>query len=94
MSRSLLFLAVLAAAPAAAQQTPAPAAAPNPRLDALKREAVADVESRAAFTQQMVDQIFSFGELGFQETETSKYLVDLLRREGFRVEGRKVVLGG
>ena len=86
MSRSLLFLAVLAAAPVAAQQTPAPAAAPNPRLDALKREAVADVESRAAFTQQMVDQIFSFGELGFQETETSKYLVDLLRREGFRVE--------
>jgi aminobenzoyl-glutamate utilization protein B len=86
MSRSFLFLAALAAAPAAAQQTPAPAAAPNPRLEALKREAVADVESRAAFTQQMVDQIFSFGELGFQETETSKYLVDLLRREGFRVE--------
>ncbi|HSB53560.1 MAG TPA: amidohydrolase, partial [Gemmatimonadales bacterium] len=26
------------------------------------------------------------GELGFQEIETSKYLVDLLRREGFRVE--------
>jgi aminobenzoyl-glutamate utilization protein B len=86
MSRSLLVIVALAAAPAAAQQTPAPQAAPNPRLEALKREAVADVESRAAFTQQMVDQIFSFGELGFQETETSKYLVDLLRREGFRVE--------
>ena len=86
MSRSLLVIAALIAAPAAAQQQPAPAAAPNPRLEALKREAVADVESRAAFTQQMVDQIFSFGELGFQETETSKYLVDLLRREGFRVE--------
>ncbi|HET9274922.1 MAG TPA: amidohydrolase, partial [Gemmatimonadales bacterium] len=40
----------------------------------------------ATFTQQMVDQIFSFGELGFQEVETTKYLVDLLRREGFRVE--------
>ena len=34
----------------------------------------------------MVDQIFSFGELGFQEFETSKYLVALLRREGFTVE--------
>jgi aminobenzoyl-glutamate utilization protein B len=34
----------------------------------------------------MVDQIFSFGELGFQEVETSKYLIDLLRREGFTVE--------
>jgi aminobenzoyl-glutamate utilization protein B len=34
----------------------------------------------------MVDQIFSFGELGFQEVETSKYLIALLRKEGFRVE--------
>ncbi|MGH7561663.1 MAG: amidohydrolase [Gemmatimonadales bacterium] len=94
MMRALAFLLVLAtpATPAAAQQ-PAPAPArttpaepPNPRLEALKREVVADVESRAAFTQQMVDQIFSFGELGFQEAETSKYLVELLRREGFRVE--------
>jgi aminobenzoyl-glutamate utilization protein B len=84
----LILAALLYAIPAAAQQAaaPAPAPAPNPRLEALKREAVADVESRAAFTQQMVDQIFSFGELGFQETETSRYLVDLLRREGFRVE--------
>ena len=82
----LILAAVLCAIPAAAQQAAPPAQAPNPRLEALKREAVADVESRAAFTQQMVDQIFSFGELGFQETETSKYLVDLLRREGFRVE--------
>jgi len=81
-----LAVAVLLAVPAAAQQPPTPGADPNPRLEALKREAVADVESRAVFTQQMVDQIFSFGELGFQETETSKYLVDLLRREGFRVE--------
>jgi aminobenzoyl-glutamate utilization protein B len=82
----LILAALLYAVPAAAQQAPAPAPAPNPRLEALKREAVADVESRSVFTQQMVDQIFSFGELGFQEVETSKYLVDLLRREGFRVE--------
>ena len=38
------------------------------------------------FSQQMVDQIFSYGELGFQETETSKYLVDVLRKNGFNVE--------
>lgn len=54
-------------------------------MDALKKELIADIDSRAVFTQQMVDQIFSFGELGFQEVETSKYLVDLLRREGFTV---------
>ena len=47
---------------------------------------MADIDARSTFTQQMVDQIFSFGELGFQEFETSKYLVDLLRKEGFTVE--------
>jgi len=56
------------------------------RLDRLKTEIMADIDSRAGFTQQIVDQIFSFGELGFQEFETSKYLVALLRKEGFRVE--------
>ena len=37
------------------------------RLDALKQEAAAEVDSQREFTQQMVDSIFSFGELGFQE---------------------------
>ncbi|HMG17231.1 MAG TPA: amidohydrolase, partial [Gemmatimonadales bacterium] len=58
---------------------------PPPQLAAFKQEAVRDVASRAQFTQQIVDQIFSFGELGFQETETSRYLVDLLRKNGFTV---------
>ena len=34
----------------------------------------------------MVDQLFSYGELGFQEFETSKYLVDVLKKNGFKVE--------
>ena len=37
------------------------------------------------FTQQMVDQVFSFGELGFQEFETSKYLTGILEKNGFTV---------
>ena len=69
----------------ALQQPVAPAPA-NPRLDALKQELAADVDARVTFTQQMVDQVFSYGELGFQETETSRYLVALLRKEGFTVE--------
>jgi aminobenzoyl-glutamate utilization protein B len=77
------LLAFSAASGAAAQQ---PA-----RLAALKQEAARDVEARAQLTQQMVDQIFSFGELGFQETETSRYLVDLLRRSGFTV--REAIAG-
>ena len=34
----------------------------------------------------MVDSVFSFGELGFQEFETSKYLSGILEKEGFKVE--------
>jgi aminobenzoyl-glutamate utilization protein B len=95
-SRSaLITLAVttlLVAAPLAQRgqpptQTPPPAPAPaNPKLEALKKEAVADVESKRVFTQQMVDQIFSYGELGFQEFETHRYLVDILKKNGFDVE--------
>ena len=36
--------------------------------------------------QVMVDSVFSFGELGFQEFETSKYLTGILEKEGFKVE--------
>jgi aminobenzoyl-glutamate utilization protein B len=67
-------------------QKPAPLPAANPKLDALKQEAVAEVESRRAFSQQMVDQIFSYGELGFQEFETHRYLVDILKQNGFAVQ--------
>ncbi|MGH7530276.1 MAG: amidohydrolase [Gemmatimonadales bacterium] len=58
---------------------------PTPRLDGLKQEAAREVAGRAQFTQQIVDQIFSYGELGFQEIETSRYFVALLRRNGFTV---------
>ena len=36
--------------------------------------------------QVMIDMIFSFAELGFQEFETSKYLTGILEAEGFKVE--------
>lgn len=55
-------------------------------LDSLKQEAVERVDAKSTFTQQMVDQIFSFAELGFQEVETSRYLVQVLEKNGFRVE--------
>src|SRR2546422_7437482 len=34
----------------------------------------------------MVDQIFSFSELGFQEYETSKYVTGILEKNGFKVD--------
>ena len=72
-----LLIAALIAAPVAAQ---------NARLDALKAEVARDIDSRAKFIQQMVDQVFSYGELGFQEFETSKYLSGILEKNGFAVE--------
>jgi len=36
--------------------------------------------------QVMVDMVFSFAELGFQEVETSKYLTGVLEKEGFKIE--------
>src|SRR5437867_4371111 len=38
------------------------------------------------FTQQIVDQVFSFGELGFQEFETSRYCIGILKKNGFAVQ--------
>jgi len=59
---------------------------PDPRLPGLKEEALSEVESMRKFTQVMVDSIFSFGELGFQEHETSRYVTEILAENGFTVE--------
>jgi aminobenzoyl-glutamate utilization protein B len=56
------------------------------RLDALKAELARAIDARAKLAQQMVDQVFSFGELGMQEVETSKYLTGVLEQNGFSVE--------
>ena len=49
-------------------------------------EGAAGVDDLQDFTQKMVDSVFSFGELGFQEIETSRYLTNILRQQGFTVE--------
>ena len=58
----------------------------DPRLAKLKTEAVALVEARAKQVQVMVDMLFSFQELGFQEFESTKYLTGILEKEGFSIE--------
>ena len=76
----------------AAQQPPQPVVATtpardaDPRLDDFKQEVTVDIEARRDFTQQMVDSIFSFSELGFQEFETQRYVTDILEAHGFAVE--------
>jgi aminobenzoyl-glutamate utilization protein B len=55
-------------------------------LAGLKQQAIQEIDERQTFTQQMVDQIFSYSELGFQEVETSRYVTGILERNGFTVE--------
>jgi aminobenzoyl-glutamate utilization protein B len=55
------------------------------RLEKLKAQAAAEVDSLKDLTQQMVDELFSFGEPGYQEFETQKYCVDILSKNGFNV---------
>ncbi len=56
------------------------------KLNQLKAEVQTLVDGRAKMAQVMVDKVFSFAELGFQEVETSKYITDILKKEGFTVE--------
>lgn len=59
--------------------------ADDARLKDLKARAVHMVDSMSTLTQQMVDMLFSFGELGFQEEETQKYLTGILEKNGFTI---------
>jgi len=77
-SRFLLFCLMLFSFPLWSQS--------KSNLDDLKSEAIREVDARQTFTQQMVDQIFSYAELGFQEFETSRYVTDILEKNGFKVE--------
>jgi aminobenzoyl-glutamate utilization protein B len=61
-------------------------ARPSRPFKGLKAEAAAKIDANAKLTQEIVDSLFSFSELGFQEFETQRYLTALLERNGFEVE--------
>ena len=64
--------------------TPGPATAQD--LDDLKDEALEMVEARSKQVQEIVDMLFSYSELGFQEFETQRYLTGILEEAGFEIE--------
>src|SRR5579863_7132784 len=53
---------------------------------AMKADLAGQIDGMKKQAQVMVDSVFSFGELGFQEFETSKYLTGILEKEGFKVQ--------
>ena len=56
------------------------------RLESLKAEALGMVEDDAKMVQEIVDMLFSFGELGMQEFETQRNLTGILEEHGFAIE--------
>ncbi len=52
----------------------------------MKADLSGQIDGMQKQAQVMVDSVFSFGELGFQEFETSKYLTGILEKEGFKID--------
>src|SRR5262245_1778305 len=77
----LCFFALLAAAVAFGQAKVAP-----DKEASMKADLAGQIDGMKKQAQVMVDSVFSFGELGFQEFETSKYLTGILEKEGFKVQ--------
>jgi len=53
---------------------------------ALKAELTTLVDGKAKLTQEIVDSVYSFAEVGFHEYETMRYLTGLLEEAGFSIE--------
>ena len=56
------------------------------QIQKLKNETLQKVEAQHKNTQVMIDKVFSFAELGFQEYESSAYLTAVLENAGFSIE--------
>src|SRR5712691_5013008 len=56
------------------------------RAAGMKADLMGQIDAMKKPVQVMVDSVFSFGELGFQEVETSRYLTAILEKEGFKIE--------
>src|SRR3954451_21442074 len=76
-----LTLALLFLAGAAAQTKPT-----AEKETAMKADLAGQIDGMKKQAQVMVDSVFSFGELGFQEFETSRYLTGILEKAGFKIE--------
>jgi aminobenzoyl-glutamate utilization protein B len=81
-----LFLAAVFLTGAQAFAQPAASATASTKEAAMKADLAGAVDTMRKQAQVMVDSVFSFGELGFQEFETSKYLTGILEKNGFQIE--------
>jgi aminobenzoyl-glutamate utilization protein B len=93
---SMCALVVAATASLGAQQTERPSTpagegpvatgAATPQALQYKQNVGLEVDGMQENIQKWNDSVFSFGELGFQEFETTKFLTTILRQNGFTVQ--------
>lgn len=81
-----LFLFTLFAVVCFAQSKPDAGGLNINREAAIKADLAGQIDAMKKQNQVMVDTVFSFGELGFQEFETTKYLTDILEKNGFKID--------
>ena len=86
-----VLLTVSVGAQRGQRQDPAPtgpAATGASSAEALqdKQNVGLEVDAMQENIQKWNDSVFSFGELGFQEFETTRYLTDILKQNGFTVQ--------
>src|SRR5437763_5840107 len=79
--RNTALLALACACAALAQQKISPE-----KEASMKADLAGQIDAMKKQAQVMVDSVFSFGELGFQEFETTKYLTGILENEGFKID--------
>ena len=65
---------------------PAATGATTPEALQYKQNVGLEVDAMQENIQKWNDSVFSFGELGFQEFETTKFLTAILRQNGFTVQ--------
>jgi aminobenzoyl-glutamate utilization protein B len=67
-------------------QQPVASGATTPQALQYKQNVGLEVDAMQENIQKWNDSVFSFGELGFQEFETTKFLTGILRQNGFTVQ--------
>ncbi|HJZ78631.1 MAG TPA: hypothetical protein VKE51_43180, partial [Vicinamibacterales bacterium] len=73
-------------APEPTSTGPVATGATTPEAMQNKQNVGLEVDAMQENIQKWNDSVFSFGELGFQEFETTKYLTTILRQNGFAVQ--------
>ena len=81
LTRTLLLAVVFQVTTSQAQQKFS-----KRQIEKIKTETLNQVQAQNKNTQVMIDKVFSFAELGFQEFETSAYLTKILEEAGFEVK--------